>query len=88
MIGERRFPGDNRDGRIMAKSPQLRGTGRGSLTAADFAEALADSRATVSEQMEEEYAKMKGELKRKALEVKPIGFIWDGMVESTRDSKH
>jgi transitional endoplasmic reticulum ATPase len=42
----------------------------------------------VSEQMEEEYAKMKGELKRKALEVKPIGFLWDGMVESTRDSKH
>jgi transitional endoplasmic reticulum ATPase len=31
---------------------------------------------------------MKGELKRKALEVKPIGFLWDGMVESTRDSKH
>ena len=59
-----------------------------SVTAADFTDALADSRATVSEQMEEEYAKMKGELKRKALEVKPIGFIWDGMVESTRDSKH
>ncbi len=58
------------------------------VNAADFTDALADSRATVSEQMEEEYAKMKGELKRKALEVKPIGFIWDGMVESTRDSKH
>jgi transitional endoplasmic reticulum ATPase len=59
-----------------------------SVTAADFTDALADSRATVSEQMEEEYAKMKGELKRKALEVKPIGFLWEGMVESTRDSKH
>ncbi|MCL6249764.1 CDC48 family AAA ATPase [Altererythrobacter sp. KTW20L] len=58
------------------------------VTAADFTEALADSRATVTEQMEAEYAKMKGELKRKALEVKPIGFLWEGMVESTRDSKH
>ncbi|MFC3101331.1 CDC48 family AAA ATPase [Altererythrobacter lauratis] len=59
-----------------------------SVSAADFAEALADSRPTVTEQMEAEYAKMKGELKRKALEVKPIGFLWEGMVESTRDSKH
>ena len=58
------------------------------VNASDFADALADSRATVTEQMEAEYAKMKGELKRKALEVKPIGFLWDGMVESTRDSKH
>ncbi|HSG54827.1 MAG TPA: AAA family ATPase, partial [Paracoccaceae bacterium] len=58
------------------------------VTAADFAEALEDSRATVTEQMEAEYAKMKGELKRKALEVNPIGFLWEGMVESTRDSKH
>ena len=55
---------------------------------ADFDQALKDSRATVTEQMESEYAKMKGELKRKAMEVKPIGFITDGMVESTRDSKH
>jgi transitional endoplasmic reticulum ATPase len=59
-----------------------------SVTAADFAEALADSRPTVTEEMEAEYGRMKGELKRKALEVKPIGFLWEGMVESTRDSKH
>lgn len=58
------------------------------VSASDFADALADSRATVTEQMEADYANMKGELKRKALEVKPIGFLWDGMVESTRDSKH
>ncbi len=58
------------------------------VTAADFAEALADSRPTVTEQMESEYAKMKGELKRKALEVNPIGFITEGMVESTREKKH
>jgi transitional endoplasmic reticulum ATPase len=31
---------------------------------------------------------MKGELKRKAMEVKPIGFISEGMVESTREKKH
>jgi len=58
------------------------------VTAADFAEALADSRPTVTEQMEIEYAKMKGELKRKAMEVSPIGFITHGMVESTREKKH
>ena len=58
------------------------------VTAADFEEALEDSRPTVTEQMESEYAKMKGELKRRALEVNPIGFIHEGMVESTRDRKH
>ena len=58
------------------------------VTAADFAEALADSRPTVTEQMEAEYAKMKGELKKRALEVSTIGFIHEGMLESTRDRKH
>ncbi|WP_305097334.1 CDC48 family AAA ATPase [Croceibacterium aestuarii] len=58
------------------------------VSATDFAEALEDSRPTVTEQMESEYAKMKGELKRKALEVNPIGFVHEGMVESTRDKKH
>ena len=58
------------------------------VQASDFAEALEDSRPTVTERMEMEYARMKGELKRKALEVKPIGFIHEGMVESTRESKH
>jgi transitional endoplasmic reticulum ATPase len=58
------------------------------VTAADFEEALADSRPTVTEQMEAEYAKLKDELKRKALEVNPIGFVHQGMVESTREKKH
>ncbi|BBC71764.1 AAA family ATPase [Altererythrobacter sp. B11] len=58
------------------------------VTAADFAEALEDSRPTVTEQMEEEYGKMKGELKRRAMEVRPIGFIHEGMLESTREQKH
>lgn len=58
------------------------------VTAADFTEALADSRATVTAEMEEEYGKMKGELKKRAAEVHPIGFIAPGMVEPTREKKH
>jgi len=38
--------------------------------------------------METEYEKMKGELKKRAMEVTPIGFIAPGMVESTREKKH
>ncbi|GGC08424.1 ATPase AAA [Novosphingobium endophyticum] len=58
------------------------------VTMADFEEALEDSRATVTEEMEAEYLRMKGELKKRAMEVTPIGFITPGMVESTRDKKH
>lgn len=58
------------------------------VTAADFAAALADSRATVTSEMEAEYKKMQGELKKRAAEVKPIGFLYEGMVEPTRDQKH
>lgn len=58
------------------------------VTAADFTEALKDSRATVTQEMEAEYEKMKGELKKRAAEVQPIGFIHEGMVAPTRNSKH
>ncbi len=58
------------------------------VTGADFAEALKDSRATVTSKMEDEYKKMRGELKKRAAEVIPIGFVHEGMVESTRDQKH
>ncbi|APE27729.1 CDC48 family AAA ATPase [Aurantiacibacter gangjinensis] len=58
------------------------------VSKADFDEALKDSRATVTAKMEAEYAKMKGELKKRAAAVQPIGFITDGMVESTREKKH
>ncbi|WP_296679157.1 CDC48 family AAA ATPase [Novosphingobium sp.] len=60
------------------------------VTANDFREALADSRATVSAEMEAEYMKMKGELKKRAAEVtaQQIGFLAPGMVASTRDRKH
>jgi transitional endoplasmic reticulum ATPase len=58
------------------------------VSAEDFREALEDSRATVTPEMEEEYSKMKGELKRRAMQVDPIGFLAPGMVESTRERKH
>ena len=58
------------------------------MTAQDFAEALEDSRATVTEQMEADYQQMRGELKKRAMEVRPIGFIHEGMLQSTRERKH
>jgi len=61
------------------------------VNAADFADALKDSRATVSAEMEAEYAKIKGELKKQAAAMVPqqqIGFLAPGMVSSTRDKKH
>jgi transitional endoplasmic reticulum ATPase len=58
------------------------------VTRADFDEALEDSRATVTEEMEHEYEKMKGELKKRAMEVHPIGFIAPGMLEPVRERKH
>src|SRR5690606_14891418 len=58
------------------------------VSARDFQEAVADSRPTVTEVMEAEYGKMRGELKRRAVEVRPIGFIHEGMLESRREQKH
>lgn len=58
------------------------------VTMADFTEALKDSRASVTPKMEQEYKKMRGELKKRAAEPMPIGFVSEGMLESTRDSKH
>jgi len=54
----------------------------------DFTDALEDSRATVTEDMEAEYMRMKGELKKRAMAVDPIGFIAPGMLEPTRERKH
>ena len=69
---------------------RTRGAKAKTVTAADFATALEDSRATVTAEMEAEYMKMKGELKKRAAAVNltPIGFLAPGMVESTRDKKH
>ena len=65
-----------------------RGTDAENVTAQDFEEALEDSRPTVTEEMEESYQRMRGELKKRAMEVRPIGFIHEGMLESRRPSKH
>ena len=60
------------------------GEGAKQVTKADFTAALADSRATVTPEMEGEYAKMKGELKRRAMEVAPIGFVVPGVTDSAK----
>lgn len=54
----------------------------------DFTEALKDSRATVTARMEAEYRKMRGELKKRAVEANPIGFFAPDTLEPTRASKH
>lgn len=60
------------------------------VEAEDFKAALADSRATVTVEMEAEYAKIKGELKKQAAAIvpQPVGFVVPGMVNSTRARKH
>lgn len=58
------------------------------VAAQDFEEALKDSRATVTSKMEAEYRKMRGELKKRAAEVNPIGFFQPDTLEPTRANKH
>ncbi|MFM5916400.1 MAG: hypothetical protein ACKOOL_02580, partial [Novosphingobium sp.] len=67
-----------------------RGAKARTVDAEDFAKALEDSRATVTAEMEAEYAKIKGELKQRVNErnLTPIGFVSPGMVSSTRENKH
>ena len=54
----------------------------------DFDAALKDSRATVTPEMEDEYLKMRGELKKRAAAVQPIGFFSPEMLKPTREKKH
>jgi len=56
------------------------------VTMAHFEEALKDSRATVTPEMESEYEAMQGRLKQQASSIQPIGFIAPGMLEA-RGSK-
>lgn len=58
------------------------------VAAQDFTKALEDARATVTPQMEAEYKKLRGELKKRAAAVQPIGFIAPDMLTPTRDKKH
>ncbi|MEP3052365.1 MAG: CDC48 family AAA ATPase [Erythrobacter sp.] len=54
----------------------------------DFEEALKDSRATVTSKMEAEYRKMSGELKKRAIQANPIGFLEPETLSPTRANKH
>ena len=69
---------------------RARGAEVDQVTGADFREALADSRATVTEEMEAEYNRMKGELKKRAAAINPtpVGFLAPGMVNPSREKKH
>lgn len=58
------------------------------VTAADFDEALKDTRATVTPAMEAEYEKIAGEIKQNAAAINPIGFIVPGMLPPSRSEKH
>ncbi|MGN7997814.1 CDC48 family AAA ATPase [Sphingomonas sp. 22176] len=51
------------------------------VTMAHFEEALKDSRATVTPEMESDYEAMQGRLKQQASSIQPIGFIAPGMLE-------
>ncbi|MEW4467625.1 CDC48 family AAA ATPase [Parasphingorhabdus sp. JC815] len=53
-----------------------------------FEQALKDSRASVTPEMEEEYSKIEGELKQNAMRAEPIGFVAPGMLTPVHDMKH
>jgi transitional endoplasmic reticulum ATPase len=50
------------------------------VTMAHFDEALKDSRATVTPEMENDYQAMQGRLKQQASAIQPIGFVTPGML--------
>jgi len=52
------------------------------VTMAHFEEALTESRATVTPEMEREYEAMSGRLKQQASAIQPIGFVSPGMLEA------
>ncbi|WP_017665043.1 CDC48 family AAA ATPase [Porphyrobacter sp. AAP82] len=58
------------------------------VEARDFETALKDSRATVTPEMESEYQQMRGELKKRAAAVQPMGFFAPEMLKPTRERKH
>ncbi|PCD04524.1 AAA family ATPase [Sphingomonas spermidinifaciens] len=53
----------------------------GEVTMHHFEAALADSRATVTPEMEQEYAQMAARLKQESAALQPIGFIAPGMLQ-------
>lgn len=51
------------------------------VTAAHFEAALDESRASVTQEMEEEYQKLQSQLKQDAMALQPLGFIAPGMLQ-------
>ncbi len=58
------------------------------VTKADFDEAFKDTRASVTEAMERDYEKLRGEIKQNVMSVNPIGFFAPGMLKPVKESKH
>ncbi len=58
------------------------------VTMDDFEKALADTRASVTPEMEREYETMAAKLKQDALALEPIGFVSPGMLTPTNSAKH
>jgi transitional endoplasmic reticulum ATPase len=52
----------------------------GSVTMADFEEALKDSRASVTPEMERDYEQIAARLKQDAASLQPLGFIVPGQL--------
>ncbi|UIJ45702.1 CDC48 family AAA ATPase [Sphingomonas cannabina] len=55
--------------------------GAKTVSMADFEEALEESRASVTPEMEEEYRRMSSQLKQDAVAIQPIGFIAPGTLQ-------
>jgi transitional endoplasmic reticulum ATPase len=58
------------------------------VTQSDFDAAFADSRASVTEAMERDYEKLRGEIKQNVMSVNPIGFFAPGMLKPVNQTKH
>jgi len=57
-----------------------RNLGAAQVSASEFAHALEETRASVTEEMEREYEQMSARLKQEALAIEPIGFVAPGML--------
>src|SRR3546814_18141455 len=57
------------------------------VTMDHFEEALKDTRASVTTEMEKDYESIQGQLKQNALTMTPIGFVAPGMLTPRESSK-
>ncbi len=58
------------------------------VTMEDFEEALKETRASVTPEMEKEYEAIAGQIKQNALRLDPIGFVAPGQLKPVREEKH